>query len=64
MLEKTGLLNGKPVDIPMDLNQKLLVDEGAPFKNPGRYRWLVDKLNYLARYCMCSDHCKSIYACT
>ena len=31
----------------MDSNQKLLIDDGALFKNSGRYHKLVRKLNYL-----------------
>jgi hypothetical protein len=47
LLEETGLLGARPIDIPMDPNQKLLKDEGELFEDPGRYRRLVGKLNYL-----------------
>jgi transposase InsO family protein len=47
LLEETGLLGSRPVDIPMDPNKKLLKDEGELFEDPGRYRRLVGKLNYL-----------------
>ena len=47
MLEEAGLLGGRPIDVPMDPNRKLLIDDGTLFENPGRYRRLVGKLNYL-----------------
>jgi hypothetical protein len=47
LLEETGLLGSRPVDVPMDPNKKLLKDEGELFEDPGRYRRLVGKLNYL-----------------
>jgi hypothetical protein len=47
LLEETGLLGSRPVDVPMDPNKKLLKDEGKLFEDPGRYRRLVGKLNYL-----------------
>jgi hypothetical protein len=47
LLEETGLLGARPVDIPMDPNMKLLKDEGELFEDPGRYHHLVGKLNYL-----------------
>jgi hypothetical protein len=47
LLEEIGLLSAHPVDIPMDPNKKLVKDEGELFKDPGRYRHLVGKLNYL-----------------
>ena len=37
----------KPVDTPMDLNVKLLSDQGEPYLDPSRYRRLGGKLNYL-----------------
>ena len=37
----------KPIDTPMDLNVKLVLGEGEPLQDPGRYRRLVGKLNYL-----------------
>lgn len=47
ILEETGLLNCKPADTPMDPNVKLLPNQGEPYSDPGRYRRLVGKLNYL-----------------
>ena len=47
ILEETGLLNVKPVDTLMDPNAKLLPHQEEPLSNPGRYRRLVGKLNYL-----------------
>ena len=47
ILEEIGMLNAKPVDTPMDPNTKLLPNQGEPLSDPGRYRRLVGKLNYL-----------------
>ncbi|RVW15111.1 Retrovirus-related Pol polyprotein from transposon TNT 1-94 [Vitis vinifera] len=47
ILEETGMLDCKPVDTPMDPNVKLLPGQGEPLGDPGRYRRLVGKLNYL-----------------
>lgn len=47
IIEETGLIDCKPVDTPMDHNVKLLPDQGEPYSDPGRYRRLVGKLNYL-----------------
>nr|CAN78715.1 hypothetical protein VITISV_030863 [Vitis vinifera] len=47
ILEETGMLDCKPVDIPMDPNVKLVRGQGEPLGDPGRYRQLVGKLNYL-----------------
>lgn len=41
------MLDCKPIDTPMDPNVKLLPDQGESFPDPGRYRRLVGKLNYL-----------------
>ena len=51
ILEKTGMLDckpvdTKPVDTPMDPNVKLIPGQGEPLGDPGRYRRLVGKLNY------------------
>ena len=48
ILADTGMLDCKPVDTPMDPNVKLVPSQGEPLRNPGRYRRLVSKLNYLA----------------
>ncbi|KAL6311415.1 hypothetical protein AAG906_035489 [Vitis piasezkii] len=37
----------EPVDTPMDPNVKLIPGQGEPLGDPGRYRRLVGKLNYL-----------------
>ncbi|RVW38072.1 Retrovirus-related Pol polyprotein from transposon RE2 [Vitis vinifera] len=47
ILEETGMLDCKPVDTPMDPNVKLVPGQGEPLGDPGRYRRLVGKLNYL-----------------
>ena len=47
ILEKTGMLDCKPVDTPMDLHVKLVPGQGEPLPDPRRYRRLVGKLNYL-----------------
>ncbi|RVW19974.1 Retrovirus-related Pol polyprotein from transposon TNT 1-94 [Vitis vinifera] len=47
ILEKTGMLDCKPVDTPMDPNVKLVPGQGEPLGDPGRYRQLVGTLNYL-----------------
>jgi len=41
------MLDCKPIDISMDPNVKLLPNQGETFSDPGRYRRLVGKLNYL-----------------
>ena len=47
ILEETDMLDCKPVDIPMDPNVKLVPGQGEPLHDPGRYRQLMGKLNYL-----------------
>src|SRR6516165_7589582 len=47
ILEETGMLDCRPIDSPMDPNIKLLPGQGEPLADPGRYRRLVGKLNYL-----------------
>ena len=47
ILEETGMTNCRPIDSPMDPNQKLMSDQGEPFPDPERYRRLVGKLIYL-----------------
>jgi len=41
------MMDCKPVDTPMDPNVKLVPGQGELFSNPGRYRRLIGKLNYL-----------------
>ncbi|KAL9252702.1 Retrovirus-related Pol polyprotein from transposon RE1-like protein, partial [Drosera capensis] len=45
-LEEAGMLS-KPINSPMDPNQKLVPGQGKLYEDPGRYRRLVRKLNYL-----------------
>ncbi|RVW37844.1 Retrovirus-related Pol polyprotein from transposon RE2 [Vitis vinifera] len=47
ILEEIGMLDCKPIDTPMDQNVKLVPEQGEPLGDPGRYRRLVGKLNYL-----------------
>ena len=47
ILINTGMLDYKPVDTPMDPNVKLVSIQGELLRDPGRYRRLVGKLNYL-----------------
>ena len=41
------MLDCKLVDTPMNLNVKLVPGQGDPLRDPGRYRRLVGRLNYL-----------------
>jgi len=47
ILEDIGLVSSKFVDTPIDLNTKLLPNQGEPISNHEQYRRLVGKLNYL-----------------
>ena len=47
ILAATGMLDCKPIDTPMDPNVKLVPSQGELLRDPGRYRRLVGKLNYL-----------------
>ena len=47
ILKEKGMLDCKPVDTPMDPNVKLIPRQGEPLRDPGRYRQLVGRLNYL-----------------
>ena len=47
ILEETLMLDCKFVDTPMDPNVNLLPNQGELYPDPGRYRRLVGKLNYL-----------------
>ncbi|RVX13353.1 Retrovirus-related Pol polyprotein from transposon RE1 [Vitis vinifera] len=42
ILEETGMLDCKPVDTPMDPNVKLILGQGEPLGDLGRYRRLID----------------------
>ena len=41
------MLDCKPVDTPKDPNVKLVPSQGEPLRDPGGYRQLVGKLNYI-----------------
>ena len=47
ILSKASLLGCRVMDIPIEINAKLLSDQGEDMDNPGRYQRLVGKLNYL-----------------
>jgi hypothetical protein len=47
ILQDTGYLGSKPVATPMELNLKLMPDEGDFVDDPDTYRRLVSKLIYL-----------------
>ena len=47
ILEETNMLDCKPIDTPMDPNVKLVPGQGEPQRDPGKYRRLVGRLNYL-----------------
>lgn len=49
MLAHTGLLDSKPLSIPLDQHTKLFdnIKSGAIVRNPSLYRSLVGKLLYL-----------------
>ena len=47
ILEETSMLDCKPIDTPMDPNVKLVLGHEEPLRDPGRYRRLMGKLNYL-----------------
>ncbi|GAA0154193.1 transmembrane signal receptor [Lithospermum erythrorhizon] len=47
LLEDTRMSSCKPVDSPMDPNFKHDIESGELLEDPGQYRRLVGKLNYL-----------------
>ena len=47
ILTETGMLDCRPNDTLTDPNIKLLPGQGEPLQDPGRYRRLVGRLNYL-----------------
>ncbi|XP_020245333.1 uncharacterized protein LOC109823458 [Asparagus officinalis] len=47
MLSEAGMLGYRSSDSPMDVNSKLLSDQGKLLKDVGQYKRLVGKLNYL-----------------
>ena len=46
-MEKTGTVDCKLVDTPMNPNVKLVLGQGDPLQDPERYLGLVGRLNYL-----------------
>ena len=38
ILEEKGMIDCKPIDIPMDSNVKLVSRQGEPLRDPRRYR--------------------------
>ncbi|KAJ0603580.1 putative RNA-directed DNA polymerase [Helianthus annuus] len=48
LLAKTGMIDCKPVDTPMMVNQKLYMEENAKLANKGEYQRIVGKLIYLS----------------
>nr|GEW03957.1 putative ribonuclease H-like domain-containing protein [Tanacetum cinerariifolium] len=48
LLAETGMIDCKPVDTPMMVNQKLYMEEKAKLADKGRYQWIVGKLIYLS----------------
>ena len=47
ILEEIGMLDCKPINTPMVPNVKFVLGHGEPLRDPGRYRQLVGRLNYL-----------------
>ena len=47
ILANIGMLDYKLVDTPIDPNVKLVLGQGEPLRDPGRYRRLLGELNYL-----------------
>ena len=47
ILEETSMLEYIPIDTPMDSNVKLVPEQGEPLRDPGKYRRLLGRLNYL-----------------
>ena len=47
ILKESGMLDFKLIDTLMNPNVKLVPGQGEPLRDPGRYRRLVGRLNYL-----------------
>ena len=47
ILQEIDMINYRPIDSPMNPNQKLTTEEGKLFSNLERYKRLVGKLIYL-----------------
>ena len=41
------MLDCKPIDTPMNINVKLVLGQGEPLQDTGRYQRIIGKLNYL-----------------
>nr|GEU59304.1 putative ribonuclease H-like domain-containing protein [Tanacetum cinerariifolium] len=48
LLAETGMIDRKPMDTPMMVNQKLYMEEKAKLADKGRYQRIVGKLIYLS----------------
>nr|GFA81936.1 putative reverse transcriptase, RNA-dependent DNA polymerase [Tanacetum cinerariifolium] len=48
LLAEIGMINCKPADTPMMVNQKLFMEKKAKLADRNRYQWLVEKLIYLS----------------
>lgn len=47
IIAETGMFGSKPFSTPMELNHKLLADEGPKFSDPTRFKRLIGRLVYL-----------------
>jgi len=47
IVDECGLLGGRPVKFPMEVNHKLALATDKDLDDPGSYRRLVDHLIYL-----------------
>jgi len=50
ILKKTGLMNSKFVDKPMDPNVKLLPSQVEPLSDPKKYKRLIEKIELFNCY--------------
>ena len=47
LLKKFNMLDSKPIDNPMGINSKLVVEESDPLVNQTMYRGIIGSLLYL-----------------
>ena len=47
LLSEVGMLKCRSINSPMDVNTKLLPDQGELLEDAGRYKRLMGKLKYL-----------------